>query len=210
MSRTVVHLLRHGEVDNPHRILYGRLPDFHLSAAGRAMAVRAAASLAGRDVTHLVSSPLERARETAASLATTFGLDVDVDARLIESANAFQGKRFALGAGGALRDPRSWWLLRDPRRPSWGEPYDDIARRVLAAVASARQTARGHEAVCISHQLPIYVARLALQGHRLWHNPRTRQCGLASITSFSYEDDELVAIGYAEPAGPTPGSVPGG
>lgn len=210
MSRTVVHLLRHGEVDNPHRILYGRLPDFHLSAAGRAMAVRAAASLAGRDVTYLVSSPLERARETAASLATTFGLDVDVDARLIESANAFQGKRFALGAGGSLRDPRSWWLLRDPRRPSWGEPYDDIARRVLAAVASARQTARGHEAVCISHQLPIYVARLALQGHRLWHNPRSRQCGLASITSFSYEDDELVAIGYALPAGPRPGSVPGG
>ena len=68
-ERTVVHLLRHGEVDNPSRVLYGRLPDYHLSALGRQMALLAATHLADHDITHVISSPLERARETAAPVA---------------------------------------------------------------------------------------------------------------------------------------------
>src|SRR5215510_8609717 len=63
---TVVHLLRHGEVSNPRGVLYGRLPGYHLSPEGEHMAKAAAAFLAGRDVTLLLSSPLERALETAA------------------------------------------------------------------------------------------------------------------------------------------------
>ena len=79
-ASTVVHLLRHGEVYNPGRILYGRLPGFHLSEDGRLMAKAATGFLAGRDVVALRSSPLDRARETAAPLAAQFGLEVEVDA----------------------------------------------------------------------------------------------------------------------------------
>ena len=64
-----VHLVRHGEVENPQGVLYGRIPGFHLSEAGRVMAKTAAGFLAGRDVTVLRSSPLERARETAEPIA---------------------------------------------------------------------------------------------------------------------------------------------
>ncbi|MBI1759012.1 MAG: histidine phosphatase family protein [Actinobacteria bacterium] len=206
--RTVVHLLRHGEVDNPDGILYGRLPDFHLSGAGREMAGKVAAYLAGADVVHVVSSPLDRAQETAAPLAEAFALPVHSDGRLIEAANAFEGSRFAVGDG-ALRRPANWWRLRNPFRPSWGEPYVGIARRMLGAIADARDTAAGHEAVLVSHQLPIWTIRRLVEHRRLWHDPRHRQCGLASLTSLTYEDHRLVAVGYIEPAGPTGPTVPG-
>ncbi|HEX3816461.1 MAG TPA: histidine phosphatase family protein [Mycobacteriales bacterium] len=202
MTKTVVHLLRHGEVENPEKILYGRMPNYHLSAAGKEMAEKAARELSTRDITYLVSSPLERAQETAVPLATTTGLDVALDGRLIEPSNAFEGQRFGVGDG-ALKSPRNWAKLYNPFRPSWGEPYREIADRMLEAVAAARNAAMGHEAVCISHQLAIWTARLKLEGKRLWHDPRKRQCGLASVTSLVYEDDKLVEIDYFEPAGPT-------
>jgi broad specificity phosphatase PhoE len=197
--RTVVHLLRHGEVFNPTKILYGRLPGFRLSELGVQMAKAAADSVAGHDITWLVSSPLERAQQTAEPFAERFGLPVVVDDRLIESGNAFEGKRVSVGDG-ALRDPRNWWLLRDPFLPSWGEPYRLIAARMLAAVHAARDAAAGHEALCVSHQLPIWTLRRFLEHKRLWHDPRKRRCALASLTSLHYEDEQLVGIGYTEPA----------
>jgi broad specificity phosphatase PhoE len=199
MSYTIVHVLRHGEVTNPTKILYGRLPGYRLSTLGEQMAVAAAKSVAGRDITYLVSSPLERALQTAQPMAVELGLPVAVDERLIESSNFFEGKRVSVGDG-ALRDPRNWWQLRNPFRPSWGEPYREIAARMQAALYAARDAAEGHEAMCVSHQLPIWILRLHLEGRRLWHDPRRRQCSLASITSFHFDADRLVDITYAEPA----------
>jgi broad specificity phosphatase PhoE len=199
-QRTVVHLVRHGEVDNPTRVLYGRLPGFHLSEDGRIMAKAAADFLAGHDVTVLRSSPLERARETAEPIAAEFGLPVAVDERLIEPSNHFEGLTFGVGDG-SLRRMGHWWYLRNPFRPSWGEPYRQVAERMLAAMAAARDAARGHEAVCVSHQLPIWVARRRVEGHRLWHHPGHRQCALGSVTSFSYDGDEIISVSYAEPGG---------
>jgi broad specificity phosphatase PhoE len=208
-ERTVVHLLRHGEVYNPTGILYGRLPGFRLSEAGEAMAAAAARWFQGRDITHLVSSPLERARQTAQPIADTLGLSVEIDERLIEAANLFEGKRFA-GGQGVLGRPTTWWKLRNPWAPSWGEPYVEIAARMLAAVEAARDAARGHEAVCVSHQLPIWTLRLHLEGRRYLHDPRRRQCALASVTSVTYRGDRFESLSYAEPAGaPDPDAVPG-
>ncbi len=198
-TQTVVHLLRHGEVENPTKILYGRLPGFRLSTVGEQMAKAAAQGLAGHDITVVRSSPLERAQQTAEPIAAQFGLPIGTDERLIESANFFEGKRVGVGDG-ALRDPRNWWMLRDPFAPSWGESYVAIAQRMGAALESVRQQAEGHEAVCVSHQLPIWVLRRYLERKRLWHDPRKRQCGLASLTSFHFDDATLVGIGYREPA----------
>jgi broad specificity phosphatase PhoE len=200
MSRTTIHLLRHGEVDNPDKVLYGRLSGYHLSPAGKEMAERAAAALAGRDVVAVVSSPLERAVETAVPVAAEFGVRVSTDDRLIEAANVFQGLTFGVGDG-SLRRPSHWRHLMNPFRPSWGEPYRELADRVLAAVAAVRDEARGHEAVCVSHQLPIWTARLAVERRRLWHDPRRRDCALGSLTSFEFEDDDIVAVRYTQPSG---------
>jgi broad specificity phosphatase PhoE len=208
-ERTTVHLLRHGEVHNPGKILYGRLPGFRLSTTGEAMALAAAEWFTGRDITHLVSSPLERAQQTAAPLAEALSLPVAIDDRLIEAGNAFEGLAVAGGAG-VFRAPGNWWKLRNPFRPSWGEPYVEIAARMLAAAEAARDAARGHEAVLVSHQLPIWTLRLHVEGRRYAHDPRRRQCALASITSLTYDGDRVSGVGYAEPAGATdPDAVPG-
>ena len=207
-TRTTVHVLRHGEVHNPAQILYGRLPDFHLSELGNQMAKAATEVLSGRDITHVVASPLERAQETAAPFAAEFKLDITTDVRLIESANYFEGKKVSVGDG-AFSNPRHWWVLRDPITPSWGEAYLVIAQRMFAAVQAARVAAEGHEAVCVSHQLPIWTLRRYVEGKRLWHDPRRRQCGLASLTSFVFEGAKVVGIEYAEPAAALGAMSPG-
>ncbi|MBB2922448.1 histidine phosphatase family protein [Cellulomonas cellasea] len=205
MVATTLHLLRHGEVHNPTGVLYGRLPGYHLSERGHAMAALVADHLAGgrgaerADVTVVIASPLQRAQETAGPIAAAFGVDVRTDENLLEAENQFQGLTFGVGDG-SLRHPQHWPLLRNPFRPSWGEPYETQVARMRAALDAAREAARGHQAVLVSHQLPIWVTRLAFENRRLWHDPRRRQCSLASLTSLHYEDDRFTGLTYSEPA----------
>jgi broad specificity phosphatase PhoE len=196
-NRTIVHLVRHGEVDNPAGLLYGRLPDFHLSELGKEMAERVAEYFSDRDIVHVRSSPLERAQETAAPIAEAFGLPVAIDTRLIEAANYFQGLR--LSFDGALRHPRNWLYFRNPLRPSWGEAYTDILVRMRPAMKDAADAALGHEAVIVTHQLPIWMARSNAEGRRMVHDPRHRPCTLGSVTSFTYIDAHVTSVSYAEP-----------
>ncbi|HEU0192295.1 MAG TPA: histidine phosphatase family protein [Mycobacterium sp.] len=198
-ERTRVHLVRHGEVYNPEGILYGRLPGFSLSETGRAQADSVADALADHDIVAVIASPLQRAQETAAPIAARHNLDVDTDPDLIESTNIFQGHRVSPGDG-AWRSPRVWWHLRNPFTPSWGEPYAQIAARMATAVDKARARAAGHEVVCVSHQLPVWTARMYLTGKKLWHDPRRRDCELASVTSLVYDGDRLVDVEYRVPA----------
>ena len=198
MSRTVVHLLRHGKVHNPSGILYGRLPGFSLAASGRAMADGIAEHLAPADITYLAASSLIRAQETAAPLAAAKGLTVVTDDRVIEAGNAFEGQKVAVGDG-ALRKPQAWIKLRNPFRPSWGEPYLEIAHRMLGAIYTAVAAADGHEALIVSHQLPIVTVRRYLEGLRLWHNPSNRECSVASVTSLEFDDGVFAGLRYAEP-----------
>lgn len=196
---TVVHVVRHGEVHNPDGVLYGQLPGYHLSERGRQMARAAADSLADADITYVVASPLERAQETAEPFAAAHGLAVAVDDRLIESANHFQGLQVGTGDG-ALWRRRHWKAYTNPFAPSWGEPYAEIAVRMTDALEAARARAEGHEAVMVSHQLPVWTLRRSLERRRLWHHPRRRECSLASVTSVTFHGDDPVSIDYAEPA----------
>ncbi|WP_265520518.1 histidine phosphatase family protein [Oerskovia flava] len=216
MVATTVHLMRHGEVFNPQGVLYGRLPGYHLSELGHEMARRVAAHLSGSsssdgeqpvpdggaehpfDVAVVIASPLQRAQETATPVAEAFGLELGTDERLLEAGNHFEGMTFGVGDG-SLRHPQHWPYLWNPLRPSWGEPYTQQVARMRAAVEDARVKAEGREAVLVSHQLPVWVTRLSFEGKRLWHDPRKRQCSLASLTSLRFEDDRLVGIHYTEP-----------
>jgi broad specificity phosphatase PhoE len=200
---TTVHLLRHGEVHNPDRVLYGRMPGFRLSELGERQAAAAADWLSRRDIGYLVSSPLERAQQTAAPLAAATGLEVATDERLIEAANHLQGRKVA-GGKGLFADPSNWKYFVNPFRPSWGEPYEQIAARVLAASRAARDHAGAGEAVCVSHQLPIVAARRSAEGLHLYHDPRKRQCNLASVTSLTFDGDVIVRVDYREPAADLP------
>jgi broad specificity phosphatase PhoE len=197
--RTVVHLLRHGEVHNPTGVLYGRRSGYHLSDLGQKMAQRVADCVGDRDIVRVVSSPLERAQETAAPLAAARGLEIVTDPRVIESTNVFEGETFGMGDG-VLKRPSAWRHLWNPFRPSWGEPYKDVAARMMAGLHDARDAALGHEAVIVSHQLPIWITRLHVEGRSFLHDPRRRQCTLCSLTSFTFEDSRLTTVRYSEPA----------
>jgi len=201
-DRSVVVLMRHGEVENPDDILYGRLPGFHLSERGQRQAKAVAAHLAQEcePFAAIVSSPLERAQETAQPLADALGPVVTLDDRLIESGDSvFEGRPHA-SRWSSLR-AGDLWHLRNPWRPSWGEAYRDIAGRVHAAIDDARRAHPGKRVVCVSHQSPIWVTRRAYEGKPLWHDPRSRQCAHASLTVLTFDVDQLVRIGYETPAG---------
>ena len=206
--RTTVHLIRHGEVFNPDKILYGRLPGFGLSERGEVQAERVASHLADADVAVVLASPMMRAQQTATPIAAVHDLAIVTDDRLIEAANAFEGQAVAVGDG-ALRHPENWPLLRNPFRPSWGEPYLEIAHRMLGAAHRARALAGGRAAVCVSHQLPVWTLRRFLAGQTLWHNPASRECSLGSVTSLVFDDESFVGMSYAEPGGASDPSATG-
>jgi len=197
----IVHLMRHGQVHNPDGVLYGRLDGFGLSTLGHGMAALLSARWTDVPLTHLRCSPLQRAQETMAPTAALFPqLEVVTDARVIEADNAFEGKVFG-ASNKALRDPRMLLHVLNPLKPSWGEAYVDIAARMRAALADAAETAgEGGQALVVSHQLPIWIARCDAEGAPFAHDPRRRQCTLASVTSFTFRDGRVTAIEYSEPA----------
>lgn len=198
MTARRLHLVRHGEVHNPDRILYGRLPNYGLSEAGHRMADAAAAHIASleRPVVAVHCSPLQRAQESAAPFTERLGLNPEIEERVIEPSNVFEGKRMRR----ALMNPLNWWYLRQPSRPSWGEPYVSIARRMRSAMNDAWDHSSGGDVVIVSHQAPIWITHLAVAGRALKHDPRSRRCALSSVTTFTRKDGVWRELCYAEPA----------
>ena len=199
MSSTV-HVIRHGEVENPNKILYGRQPGWYLSSRGQEMAATLGEWSKSIDLGALHVSPLQRAQETAAPIAAAHKIAITTDERLIEAANIFEGKSFELGSG-VLKHPSSWRHLYNPWKPSWGEPYVEQINRMLAAVFAAKDAANGKDAICVSHQLPIWILRSAIENRRLLHDPRKRVCTLASVTSIHFDSEGVISgTSYYEPA----------
>lgn len=196
MTADLIRLVRHGEVHNPEGVLYGRIPGYHLSELGHAMAEAAAQSLAEHRITALYASPLQRAQESAKPWSERFGLPIITEERIIEPTNWFEGTSVRR----AIRSPRAWVQLRNPMRPSWGEPYRSVEARMLAAIHAAWQKADGGEVVMVSHQMPIVMVARSVKDLRLPHNPRHRRCTLSSITTLAREGDRFVEVDYQEPA----------
>lgn len=195
-----IHLVRHGEVHNPEGVLYGRLPNFGLSDLGHRMALAAAEEIKsqGRRVAALYCSPLQRTRESARPFTKIFGLDPIADERFIEPTNVFEGK--VLSAGRLLLQPQRWIHFRNPNRPSWGEPYQQVVARMTEGVLEAANSVSHGDVVIVSHQLPIWMVHSSVTGRKLAHNPTQRRCSLSSITSFQLVDGKLVEVDYREPA----------
>jgi len=195
-----VHVIRHGEVENPEKILYGRQPGWRLSQRGQEMAEVIGQWSKPLDLGALHVSPLQRAQETAAPISRVHGIPITTDEKLIEAANIFEGKKFELGSG-VLRHPAAWKHLYNPWKPSWGEPYEEQISRMLAAIFDAKKAAGTKDAIVVSHQLPIWILRSAIEGRRLLHDPRKRECTLASVTSVHFDEDGMISgTSYSEPA----------
>ncbi len=199
MSSTV-HIARHGEVENPQKILYGRQPGWRLSTRGQQMAEVLGEWSKSIDLGALHVSPLQRAQETAAPIARAHGIEITTDERLIEAGNIFEGKSFEPGSG-ILKHPTAWRHLYNPWKPSWGEPYDEQINRMFAAIFAAHKAANGKDAIVVSHQLPIWITRSAIEGRSMLHDPRKRECTLASVTSIHFDGEGVISgLSYSEPA----------
>lgn len=198
---TTIHLVRHGEVDNPTGVLYGQRNGFHLTELGREMAAGLAdAFYPSHDIRAVMTSPLERAMETAAPTAQAYGLRLSITPDLIEAGNKFEGipindNRLM------LLSPRFWPWYKNPCEPSWGEPYTEIVARMSRAIRHALATAEGGEAILVSHQLPIWTMRRFIEGKSLAHDPRKRECSLCSVTSLTFVRRQLLSLDYWEPVG---------
>jgi broad specificity phosphatase PhoE len=197
-----VHLIRHGEVENPDHILYGRQPGWSLSKRGQQMAKEIGAWSESLNLGALLVSPLQRAQETAAPISEIHNMEIRTDERLIEASNVFEGERFAVGDG-VLRHPKAWRHLYNPWRPSWGEPYVEQINRMLAAIFTARDIAKDNkkeDAICVSHQLPIWIVRSAIENRSLAHDPRKRECSLCSVTTLHFDEEGMItSTSYSEP-----------
>lgn len=197
--KATVHLVRHGEVENPKGIIYGRLPGFHLSERGQLQAQAVAERLSHREIGAVWASPLERAQETAAPIASRHGLEIVTDDRLLETDSSFLqglGRR----AIDILLSPRSWWHLRNPFRPTWGESFKDIRARMLAVIDDAMRADPGREVVVVSHQTPVIVARLALAKSRMPPWIGFTPCQTGSITTLELDDGVVIAASYFSPS----------
>ncbi|MBU6143977.1 MAG: phosphoglycerate mutase family protein [Acidobacteria bacterium] len=195
-----IHLVRHGEVYNPSGVLYGRLPNFHLSDTGKLMARAAAQELKdqGFPIRAIFSSPLIRTQESAKPIEELFGLDSKTNENLIEPWNVFEGRKLSVKAV-AVR-PHWWWHFRNPAKPAWGESFIDIIARMQEAISEAAESVKDGDVVLVTHQLPIWIMHLHAAGEKLMHDPRKRRCSLSSITSFEFIDGKLTEVGYLEPA----------
>jgi broad specificity phosphatase PhoE len=163
--RTLVHLVRHGHVHNPRKVVYGRLAGFHLSEDGRRQAEAAAEHLSARRVARVYSSPLERARATADVIAQRTGAEVEVRDAVIETdvGDGWLGRPWS-----EVRSRRSaqWnsYLHRPHEVDFMGETFEEAGRRVAAEVRALAAGHPGEEIVVVSHGDPLKAGILALTG----------------------------------------------
>ena len=202
MEAATIHLVRHGEVENPKGIIYGRLPGFHLSARGRRQAEAAAGRLSGADIGTVWASPMERAQETAQAIAEPHRLEIVTDERLTESDSVVEGVGRNLLA--FVTNLRHWWHFRNPLTPSWGESFVDIKARMLDAIYEAIGAAGGREVVVVSHQTPILVARLALARSRVPPWLGFTPCQTGSVTTLVLEGMRVLSASYFAPPEQSP------
>lgn len=209
MTYTIIHLLRHGEVENPDNVIYERLPDFCLSERGAKMAEQVAKYVRKhpvlKDIKNIYSSPLERTAQTVKPVAKMLKIKPIYDDRLLESKHKLSGinpKKQIINWLLHLKFLKIINLIYNPFRPSWGEPFIEISRRMQSIIEDVRKNHQGEQTLLVSHQCPIWIARLTYENKRLSHNPNSRICQLASVTTLYFNDDigELEKVVYRIPA----------
>lgn len=192
---TVIHLVRHCEVENPDNIWYGLLEGFPLSEAGRQRAQRLAERFAAGPLAAVYSSPMERAVETATAIAAPHGLPVERCDDLLEVFSYLQGQPADRRVLLKLRNLR---YFVNPLRPTWGEPYRSVAPRMLRAIEAMRIAHEGASVVAVSHMTPIQVARLAAEGRPLRPVLYRVPCARGSVTTLVFEGDRWTRTTYEE------------
>jgi broad specificity phosphatase PhoE len=201
---TTVHLVRHGNVHNPQKVLYGRLPRFRLSGRGVEEARAAGRSLNGTRMDALYSSPLLRARQTAREiLRFQPGLRLKQSRHLLEVLNAYEGRP------GAEVD-----ALHGDVYTGVGPPYEqpsDIVARMRVFFRAVRRRHPGGHIAAVTHGDVIVFSMLWARGLPLTPQSKSRLHALGfpggypstgSLTTFIFKtgsESERPEVRYREP-----------
>src|SRR5437016_13060213 len=162
---TRVYLIRHADVENPHRVLYGHLPGFPLSARGRAQAAELGRRLRDAGIKRILHSPLDRAAETARIIAAELGepvvLIAEPELREAEFSRYLQGVPFW-----QIPLRRPLWFAHKARRGllPGDEAIRDLGGRIVEVM---RRVARDHPeeaSALVSHADPLQAAWVLMEG----------------------------------------------
>jgi broad specificity phosphatase PhoE len=198
---TRVFLIRHADVENPRRLLYGHLDGFQLSALGRAQAVALGDRLRSADLKRIVHSPLERAVETAqlinSQLAAPAILEADPELREAEFSRYLQGLPYW-----QIPVRRPLWFVHKAKRGllPGDEAIDQLGGRVLSVMKRLALEHPGEAMAIVSHADPLQAAWILLEGRA--HNERElyrKAVDRAGALQVELEGDKPVSWEYIPP-----------
>ncbi len=201
MALTRVYLIRHADVENPRRLLYGHLDGFQLSALGRAQALAVGDRLAAAGLKRIVSSPLARAVETAtlinSRLATPAILEVDPELREAEFSRYLQGLPYW-----QIPVRRPLWFVHKAKRGllPGDEAIEHLGGRVLSVMRRMASEHPGEAMAIVSHADPLQAAWVLLDGRP--HNERElyrKVVDRAGALQVDLDGDKPVAWEYLAP-----------
>lgn len=193
--------MRHADVENPNRVLYGHLPGFPLSALGRAQAIAVGQSLRDRGIRRILHSPLERAQETAQLVNRQLPAPIPliVEPALIEAAigHYLQGVPYWQIP---VRRPK--WVLHKMRRGmlQGDESIEQLGDRICQVVMRVAREYPGEVSLCVSHADPIQAAWVLLENRaqterELYRKPVQR----AGMLDIVLEADRVISVTYVAP-----------
>ena len=187
---TRVIFVRHGNVHNPKNLIYGRLPRMRLSKQGVEEVERTAEFLAGEPLAAIYTSPLLRARASAAIIGRRQpGVPVRVCNWLAEVRTSWEGE-----SNRAVREIRGFSYY-DPLKGSDDETIPDVFNRMNGALRMALRRHPGQTTVCVSHGDPIKILRVGYSGKALTpDNVRIPDPGQASLVTFRFWHPEALPI----------------
>lgn len=203
---TRVYLVRHADVENPRRVLYGHLPGFPLSERGRAQAVDLGRRLRGRGIRRILHSPLERAVETARLISEELPEPVPLTAEpgLVEA----EFGRYLQGVPyWQIPVRRPLWLVHKARRGllPGDEAIEQLGGRVVDLVHRVARQHPEEASLLVSHADPLMAAWVLLDGRPQTERELTRKpVDRAGLLEVDVEGGRVLAVNYVPPPAPAP------
>lgn len=201
---TRVYLVRHADVENPRRVLYGHLDGFPLSERGRQQAAELGRRMRDAGVARIVHSPLERAVETARIIGEQFPAPValipDPELRESEFSRYLQGVPYW-----QIPVRRPLWLVHKARRGMLpgDETFDRMGGRVLEVMRRAAREHPDEPSMLVSHADPLQAAWVLLEGRPQTERELYRKAvDRAGVLEIDIEDDRVRAVTYVAPPRP--------
>ena len=155
--QTKMYLIRHGEVENPQGIIYGRFPNFGLSEKGKKEMEKTAEFLVDKKIDELYASPLLRAKQSAAIIRTKLGIKtIHISDKLLEVKTAYQGRKFS-----ELDNLQSEVFLK-PLSPS-DETIEQLADRMLSFITEVINQHKDRHIAVVSHGDPIMALKAVIK-----------------------------------------------